>query len=132
MVFFFAQFLLILNLSFFILFFFATNPPPPPPPQIGSNTIERRRWYETIVSKCMPGSTRVFGVPLETVVSREKQSIPSIVRACAEYLRQGDRLNTIGLFRKQGYHALLEFARDLFDAGDDVDLSQVPRVDEVV
>eukprot|EP01108_Squamamoeba_japonica_P004875 TRINITY_DN3835_c0_g1_i1.p1 TRINITY_DN3835_c0_g1~~TRINITY_DN3835_c0_g1_i1.p1 ORF type:complete len:701 (+),score=344.80 TRINITY_DN3835_c0_g1_i1:266-2368(+) len=95
------------------------------------NGIEKRRWYELIGQHCMPGETRVFGVSLDELAAREQDAVPRVVRACAAYLRDGARLNTIGLFRKAGQRAVVEFARDLFDAGGRVDLDAVPRIDEV-
>lgn len=81
----------------------------------------------------MPGDTRVFGVSLDTLVAREDSSIPAIVRHCADYLRRGKRLETEGLFRKQGFHALVEFARDVADeGGGEMDLEAMPRIDELV
>jgi hypothetical protein len=95
------------------------------------NAAEKRRWYESIAKKCLSGATRVFGVALADVVARDRAAVPAIVQRCVDYLRVGTRLNSEGLFRKTGFRAVLEFARDLFDAGGAVDLEQVPRVDEI-
>lgn len=79
-----------------------------------ANGIDRRRWYELIGRQCMPGNTRVFGVTLDELYIRERTSscsycvcdtsscqcviqtetaIPSVVKCCTEYLRQGDNLS---------------------------------------
>jgi hypothetical protein len=92
---------------------------------------EKRRWYESIAKKCLSGATRVFGVALADVVARDHAAVPAIVQRCVDYLRIGTRLNSEGLFRKTGFRAVLEFARDLVDAGGAVDLEQVPRIDEI-
>jgi hypothetical protein len=95
-----------------------------------ASAIETRRWYEALARQCLSGEARVFGAPLKDVLAREKTAVPAVVSQCIDYLRVGVRLNCEGLFRKTGHRALLEFARDQFDAGGAVDLNQVPRIDE--
>lgn len=73
-------------------------------------------WHEGMMDKCInTGEKRVFGVPLEKVMSHESK-IPSIVSKTISYLDQHG-LEIEGVFRHSGSPSLTEHYRDEFEIG---------------
>ena len=71
-------------------------------------------------------ATRVFGVRLEDLMGQrgEKGGVPRCLRECAEFLRDPERIQTEGLFRRSPSSALLRAAQESYDRGSPVNLEK--------
>lgn len=83
-------------------------------------------WFKELSAKCAnTGVRRLFGIPLdETLGMKNKRghNVPPIISKIVSYLDH--KLETEGLFRLQGSHALVDQYRDKFELGQDVDLRE--------
>lgn len=91
-----------------------------PPPSKRTAWRGIARWLTTRMTKedLLTGgilkAPATFGVPLEKLCSGQDTQVPSIVRECCDYLRQGDRLSEQGLFRLSGdLHQIEDLKRKL-------------------
>lgn len=83
-------------------------------------------WFKELSAKCAnTGVRRLFGIPIEETLGMKNKrghNVPPIISKIVSYLDQ--KLETEGLFRLQGSHALVEQYRDKFELGHDVDLRE--------
>ena len=83
-------------------------------------------WFKELSTKCAnTGVRRLFGIPLEETLGNKVKrghNVPPIISKIVSYLDH--KLETEGLFRLQGSHALVDQYRDKFELGQDVDLRE--------
>lgn len=83
-------------------------------------------WFKDLSAKCAnTGVRRLFGIPLEETLGMKNKrghNVPPIISKIVSYLDH--KLETEGLFRLQGSHALVDQYRDKFELGQDVDLRE--------
>ncbi|KAH8818849.1 Rho GTPase activation protein [Flagelloscypha sp. PMI_526] len=76
------------------------------------------------------GSNRVFGTPLEDIMGYdgERGGVPRVVKDCVRTLREG-ALQEEGIFRRSPSTSMLNAARDAYDRGNAISLSEFSRTD---
>jgi hypothetical protein len=83
-------------------------------------------WFRELSAKCAnTGVRRLFGIPLEETLSLKNKRlnhVPPIISKIVSYLDH--KLETEGLFRLQGSHALVDSYRDKFELGVEFDLNE--------
>ncbi|XP_030621452.1 protein FAM13B [Chanos chanos] len=79
-------------------------------------------------------TTRVFGVPLEEVQQSGQpgQEVPLLVRSIVEYIEEHGGLDLEGLFLVNGNAERVDWLRQRFDSGEDVDLQKEADVASAV
>eukprot|EP00029_Vermamoeba_vermiformis_P008412 TRINITY_DN3934_c0_g1_i1.p1 TRINITY_DN3934_c0_g1~~TRINITY_DN3934_c0_g1_i1.p1 ORF type:complete len:1080 (-),score=157.73 TRINITY_DN3934_c0_g1_i1:82-3132(-) len=82
------------------------------------------QWYEALKEQCInTGVNRMFGASLDSVIfKRYKQTIPPLITKTIGYM-DAQGLDVEGIFRLSGSSGDIEKWRDLFDQGEEVDLS---------
>eukprot|EP01102_Stenamoeba_stenopodia_P002390 TRINITY_DN1220_c0_g1_i3.p1 TRINITY_DN1220_c0_g1~~TRINITY_DN1220_c0_g1_i3.p1 ORF type:complete len:541 (+),score=106.66 TRINITY_DN1220_c0_g1_i3:182-1804(+) len=83
-------------------------------------------WAADIAHKCYTtGTRREFGVDLLQASQRRlaRNSIPRVMQDCVEYLKQ-EGASYEGLFRVPGSASLIEYYKDQYDQGEEVNLSE--------
>ncbi len=104
----------------------ATIPLPPPPPQ-------RPASFRGAVPSAMV-STKMFGSDLKSLPTKEivlvgSLRVPRILHECIEYLRDGDRMSTEGIFRVPGATSTVNEMKGEYNTGKSGVLESVPGVD---
>lgn len=66
-----------------------------------------------------PGSSQVFGVPLEIVAAREKRNVPLVVEKLLSHIDKYG-LEDVGLYRISGSVGAINSLKQAFDRGEDV------------
>ena len=57
---------------------------------------------------------KAFGVPIETLIERDKQKIPTVVTTLVEFVEK-EGINTVGLFRIPGTATSIKRVKTLFN-----------------
>lgn len=66
-----------------------------------------------------PGSSQVFGVPLDILAAREKRNVPLVVEKLLSHIEKYG-LEDVGLYRISGSVGAINSLKQAFDRGDDV------------
>uniref|UniRef100_A0A8C7FKP5 Family with sequence similarity 13 member B n=1 Tax=Oncorhynchus kisutch TaxID=8019 RepID=A0A8C7FKP5_ONCKI len=91
-----------------------------------------RAWTRTMRKSLSPSPSdsltpaRVFGVPLDVVQQSGQpgQEVPLLVRHIVEYIEEHGRLDLEGLFLVNGNAERVEWLRQRYDSGEEVDLEK--------
>lgn len=59
---------------------------------------------------------RVFGVPLSANIRQYGQALPPVIMNALKYLREGERLKLLGLFRRAASKARVDMLKEMADA----------------
>ena len=65
---------------------------------------------------CLPSDKSVFGVPLAANVRRYGHALPPVVLNALQYLRGGERMQLLGLFRRAASKARVDRLKEMAEA----------------